>query len=87
MRINAEGDVNRLRQQLADALAGSHRDELNLKKALSEMQLINQQNLQTIYEKGDQNLAQMDQLEDLSKIIRQKDNDIVDFKQTISELE
>ena len=60
LRIAAEADVARLRQQLADALAGAHRDTLNLKKALSEMQMINQQNLQTIYEKGDQNLAQME---------------------------
>lgn len=37
MRIVCEQDVNRLRQQLADALASSHRDTLNLKKALSDM--------------------------------------------------
>lgn len=37
LRITAEQDVNRLRQQLADALAASHRDTLNLKKALSDM--------------------------------------------------
>jgi len=42
---------------LADALSGGHRDTLNLKKALSDMQQINHQNLATIYEKGDQNLA------------------------------
>ena len=59
MRIHAENDVNRLRAQLADALAASHRDTLNLKKALSDMQATNQQNLATIYEKGDQNLEQM----------------------------
>ena len=76
MRIHAENDVNRLRAQLADALAASHRDTLNLKKALSDMQATNQQNLATIYEKGDQNLEQMQQLEDLSKIIRDKDHDI-----------
>ena len=56
MRIVCEQDVNRLRQQLADALASSHRDTLNLKKALSDMQQTNSQALQTIYEKGDQNL-------------------------------
>lgn len=40
------------------------------------MQATNQQNLATIYEKGDQNLEQMQQLEDLSKIIRDKDKEI-----------
>lgn len=38
IRIACEADVNRLRQQLADALSGAHRDTLNLKKALSDMQ-------------------------------------------------
>ena len=43
LRIACEADVARLRQQLADALSGSHRDTLNLKKALSDMQQINHQ--------------------------------------------
>ena len=38
LRINAEQEISVLRQQLADALAGSHRDTVNLKKALSDMQ-------------------------------------------------
>ena len=76
MRITCESDVNRLRQQLADTLSASHRDTLNLKKALTDMQQTNAQALQTIYEKGDQNLQQMQQLEDLSKIIREKDKEI-----------
>ena len=37
LRINAEQEISILRQQLADALAGSHRDNVNLKKALSDM--------------------------------------------------
>lgn len=45
LRITAEADINRLRQQLADALASSHRDTVNLKKALSDMQATNQQSL------------------------------------------
>ena len=40
------------------------------------MQQLNNKNLQTIYEKGDQNLQQMQQLEDLSAIIRMKDTNI-----------
>ena len=72
-RIQAESDLMRVRQQLADHLANSHRDVQNLKKALSDMQQLNNKNLQTIYEKGDQNLQQLQQLEDLSAIIRVKD--------------
>ena len=83
----AEQDVARLRQQLADTLAGSHRDTLNIKKAITEMQQINQQNLQIIYQKGDQHIAQMDQLEDLSGLIRTKDDEIKDFKGRIQEVE
>ena len=37
LRITAESDINRLRQQLADSLAAAHRDTVNLKKALSDM--------------------------------------------------
>jgi len=42
--------------------------------------VLNNKNLQTIYEKGDQNLEQMQQLEDLSAIIRKKDHEIADHK-------
>ena len=60
LRMSAETDVGRLRQQLADTVAGGHRDTSNLKKALSDLHALNQHNLQTIYEKGDQNLANME---------------------------
>lgn len=53
MRVQAENDVNRLRMQLADTLAASHRDTMNLKKALTDMQQTNAKSLATIYEKGD----------------------------------
>lgn len=49
--------------------------------------MLNNRNLQTIYEKGDQNLTQMQQLEDLSAIIRKKDNDIIDLNEKINDLE
>ena len=45
LRITAESDLSRMRQQLADSLASSHRDVTNLKKALSDMQMINNKNL------------------------------------------
>ena len=59
LRINSESDLARVRQQLADSIAANHRDTTNLKKALTEMQMLNNKNLATIYEKGDQNLSQM----------------------------
>ena len=62
----------------------SHRDVSNLKKALSDMQLLNNKNLQTIYEKGDQNLQQMQQIEDLSAIIRKRDGQIEDLNNDLA---
>lgn len=50
------------------------------------MQQTNAQALQTIYEKGDQNLMQMQQLEDLSKIIREKDKEIDKLNGDIEDL-
>lgn len=50
------------------------------------MQQTNAQALQTIYEKGDQNLQQMQQLEDLSKIIREKDKEIDGLNEDIEDL-
>ena len=72
-RITAESDLSILRQQLADAMTASRKESQSLKKALSEMQQQNQVSMRTIYEKQDQNLSQMDQLEDLSRIIQEKD--------------
>jgi len=57
LRIQAESELSRTRQQLTDMMQGSHRDVSNLKKALTDMQVLNNKNLQTIYEKGDQNLS------------------------------
>jgi len=50
------------------------------------MQMLNNKNLSTIYEKGDQNLSQMQQMEDLSQIIRMKDNEIEDLNTKILDL-
>lgn len=50
------------------------------------MQQLNNKNLQTIYEKGDQNLHQMQQLEDLSAIIRVKDTKILELEDKCDEL-
>lgn len=84
LRIQAESESSRLRQQLTDQMQVSHRDVSNLKKALSDMQLLNNKNLQTIYEKGDQNLQQMQQIEDLSAIIRKRDGQIEDLNNDLA---
>ena len=43
-----------MRQSLADALAGSHRDAVNLKRDIDDQRETNDRNLFCIYEKGDQ---------------------------------
>lgn len=85
--MQAENELGRVRQQLTDLLSTSHRDISNLKKALSDMQVINNKNLATICEKGDQNLQQMQQIEDLSAIIRTRDNQIDQLHASIEDLE
>ena len=86
MRAAADADVARLRQQLSESTGGGHRDIKNLKKALEDMQNELDRNLQTIYEKGDANLMQMQQLEDLSAIIQQKDTEIAGLNSKIQEV-
>lgn len=85
LRIQSENDAKMIRQQLADTLSEIHRDTTNLKKAISDMQVQNNRNLQTIYSKGDQNLQQMQQLEELSSIIRQKDDEIAQLERTVQD--
>ena len=51
------------------------------------MQNTNAQSLATIYEKGDQNIELMQQLEDLAKIIREKENESDRQKSRIEDLE
>ena len=54
-------------------MGGNNREIINLKQSLAEMQQLNNTYLQTIHTKGEENLAQMQQMEDLSAIIRQKE--------------
>ena len=37
MRINGEGDISRLREQLADQMATANKDLENLRRALDDM--------------------------------------------------
>ncbi len=51
------------------------------------MQNTNAASLATIYEKGDQNIELMQQLEDLARIIREKESEIDRLKAKIEDLE
>lgn len=51
------------------------------------MQTTNAASLATIYEKGDQNIELMQQLEDLAKIIREKEAEIERLSGHITDLE
>ena len=51
------------------------------------MQTTNAASLATIYEKGDQNIELMQQLEDLAKIIREKEGESDRQKSRIEDLE
>ena len=45
MRINGEGDISRLREQLADQMATSNKELENLRRALDDMKYQNEENL------------------------------------------
>jgi hypothetical protein len=45
MRINAEADISRLREQLADQMATSNKDLENLRRALDDLRYQNEENL------------------------------------------
>ena len=51
------------------------------------MQTTNATSLATIYEKGDQNIELMQQLEDLARIIREKEAEIERLQSNITDLE
>ena len=51
------------------------------------MQTTNAASLATIYEKGDQNFELMQQLEDLARIIREKEGEIERLQENVADLE
>ena len=45
MRINSEGDIARMREQLADQMATSLKEKDNLRRALDEMKYQNEESI------------------------------------------
>ena len=45
MRINSEGDISRLREQLADTMSTSKIDIDNLRRALDDMKYKNEESI------------------------------------------
>lgn len=87
MRINAEGDISRLREQLADEISSSRKEIDNLRKALDDMRYKQEESIRNINVKNEEIEAMLDQLDNLSKIIERKEEHIVDLKSSIAQLE
>lgn len=87
MRINSEGDISRLREQLADSMATGATEIDNLRRALDDMRYQNEEGIRQINIKNEEIESMMDQMDYLSKIISKKENDIVDHKASICQLE
>lgn len=87
MRINSEGDISRLREQLADSMSTGATEIDNLRRALDDMRYQNEEGIRQINIKNEEIESMMDQMDCLSKIIQKKENDIVDHKASICQLE
>ena len=80
MRINSEGDISRLREQLADQMAQSKKEIDTLRRAIDDMKYTNEEQLRQINVKNEEIESMMDQMDNLSKIIGQKEDNGVDLK-------
>jgi chromosome segregation ATPase len=87
MRVNSEGDIARLREQLADAMATSAKEVENLRRALDDMKYQNEESIRQINIKNEEIESMMDQMDNLGKIIEKKEWDIADHKASICHLE
>lgn len=87
MRINSEGDISRLREQLADSMSTGATEIDNLRRALDDMRYQNEEGIRQINIKNEEIESMMDQMDSLSKIISKKEDDIVDLKASICQLE
>jgi len=87
MRINSEGDIGRLREQLADEMATSLKDKDNLRRAIDEMKYQNEESIRQINIKNEEIESLMDQMDNLAKIIEGKEHTIADLKATVLQLE
>lgn len=87
MRINSEGDIARMREQLADQMATSLKEKDNLRRALDEMKYQNEESIRQINVKNEEIESLMDQMDGLAKIIEKKEFDNADLKASILQLE
>ena len=87
MRINSESDISRLREQLADQMSTSQQEIETLRKALDDLRYQNEEAIRQINIKNEEIESMMDQMDNLSKIIKRKEDDIVDQKTHVTQLE
>lgn len=87
MRINAESDIQRMREQLAEECTSSRRQIDNLRKALDDMRYKSEEAIRNLNIKNEELENMMDQMESLGQIITAKNEEIVDHKSTIATLE
>ena len=60
MRINSEGDISRLREQLADQMAQSKKEIDTLRRAIDDMKYTNEEQLRQINVKNEEIESMMD---------------------------
>jgi hypothetical protein len=60
MRINSEGDISRLREQLADQMSSSSREIEVLRRALDDMKFSNEESIRQISLKNEEIETMMD---------------------------
>lgn len=87
MRINSEGDIARMREQLADQMATSLKEKDNLRRAIDEMKYQNEESVRQINVKNEEIESLMDQMDGLAKIIEKKEFAIADLKASVLQLE
>jgi predicted nucleic acid-binding Zn-ribbon protein len=66
MRINAEGDIERLREQLADEMSSNKQEIDNLRRALDDMRYKQEEAIRQINIKNEEIESMMDQMDNLS---------------------
>ena len=74
MRLNAEADISRLREQMADVLSTSKQETDCLKRAIEDMKLKYEEAVRNVNVKNEEIESMMDQMDNLSKIIENKEN-------------
>lgn len=87
MRVNAETDIQRLREQLAEEMSTSRREIDTLRKALDDMHFRSEEAIRAINVKNEEIEGLLDKIDNLGKIIEAKHEDIVDLRGNVAQLE